>query len=317
MGELRATLLILTVVIAATVATVAPLGAATADNLHNGSVSPSTVDEGTTPDHTISFDVDDVSKDGSTDIFYVEFPNEATLSPNGVTVTNRTDGSAISISSSVEAVDGPDGDGVQDTLRFAIEPDGQGRVDLSVDISTSVTWPEVDGDQTYRLKAQVEDSNGSNIGMTSFASVTVEDTDTSTATPTATETATATPTETATATPTQTSDGDTQTETSTPTTTETPTATQTDSPTPTATETSSPTATEMPTTTETESPTPTETESSMATGTETPMATGMETPTSTETETGSTPGFGPIGAALAVVVGLLAYWRREWPRSRE
>jgi len=309
MGELRATLLILTVVIAATVATVAPLGAATADNLHNGSVSPSTVDEGTTPDHTISFDVDDVSRDGSTDIFYVEFPNEATLSPNGVTVTNRTDGSAISISSSVEAVDGPDGDGVQDTLRFAIEPDGQGRVDLSVDISTSVTWPEVDGDQTYRLKAQVEDSNGSNIGMTSFASVTVEDTDTSTATPTATETATATPTETATATPTQTSDGDTQTETSTPTATGTPT--------PTATETSSPTATEMPTTTETESSMATETETPTTTGTETPMATGMETPTSTETETGSTPGFGPIGAALAVVVGLLAYWRGEWPRSRE
>ena len=148
----------------------------TAENLDAGTVSPSTVNESTTVDHTASFNVDSVSKDGGTDTFYVEFPNAANVSVNSATVTNRSDGSSVSISSSAELVDGPDEDAVKDTVAFAVSPSGSAEsVDVNVTVSATVEWPAVDADDEYALAASVEDSSLANVGPTEFATVTVED----------------------------------------------------------------------------------------------------------------------------------------------
>lgn len=177
------------------------IAVATVENLHGGDVSPGTVEEDTKVQHIATFEVDAVSKDGGTDEFFVQFPDGVTLQPNYVEAYNRSDASAVSITSSVSVVDGPDGDGVKDSLTFAVSPDGEGTVDVRVKVDTYVTWPMVDGTVTEPLKAEVQDSDGSTVSG-QFASVTIEDG--GTPTPTATTTPTASPTPTATPTPTST-----------------------------------------------------------------------------------------------------------------
>ncbi|NHN40783.1 hypothetical protein G9C85_03920 [Halorubellus sp. JP-L1] len=180
-----------------------------AENVHDGTVSPDAVEGSTTVDHTASFHVDDVSKDGGTDRFYVEFPNDANLSVNGATVTNRSDGSSVAISSSAEVVDGPDEDGVMDTVAFAVSPSGSGKsVDVNATVSVTVEWPAVDADRSMALHAAVEDSSLANVERTQFASVTVEAVDDTTEATTTEATATTAPTTTeATATTAPTTDG--------------------------------------------------------------------------------------------------------------
>lgn len=178
-----------------------------ANSLQNGSADPASVNETRTVTHTFSFETNNVSRDGNTDRFFVAFPDRiaGNLSPNTVSVNNRSDGSAISISSSKEIVDGPDKDGIKETITFAISPDGGGSVNVSVTVNTDVTWPDVDGDTAMPIEASVIDSKSPNIGLTQFATVTVKDLDdASTPTDSPTPTDTPTPTETATETPTPT-----------------------------------------------------------------------------------------------------------------
>lgn len=146
-----------------------------ADGVAEGSVSPATVEAGATVDHTATVVVENVSADGDEDVLYVAFPDDADVSPNGVSVENADTGDTVGVSSSPELVDGPDGDGVADTVRFAVQPDGGGAVDLRVNVSASVGWPAAAGDAEYPLRLVANDSDGTSVGPTTFATVVAED----------------------------------------------------------------------------------------------------------------------------------------------
>ena len=161
---------------------------AAAQNLHAGSVSPGGVDEGETVKHTVTYQVTNVSNDGNTDELFLEFPNEVNASVNALSsfsgdVTNTETGASVSVSSSPTLVDGPDGDGVKETVRIAVQPSGQlESVDLTVSFRGYATWPTVDGDTTYPIDAAVIDSKYSDVGPSQVTSVTVRNTDDTTST---------------------------------------------------------------------------------------------------------------------------------------
>ena len=153
-------------------------GAGDAGDLGGASaIDPGTVTEGnTTGNHVLTFSVENVSKDGNSDRIMVTVPNalaEAGLSANGATVENASSGQGVSISSSASLVDGPDGDGVQDTVSLAVSPSGGGAVTLNVQVDVSTTAPAVESEQQYGVTATVQDSDNSTAGPTEFATLTV------------------------------------------------------------------------------------------------------------------------------------------------
>jgi PGF-CTERM protein len=144
--------------------------------LTGGSVDPSTVNESTTVSHLATLNFDNVSKDGNSDVFQVVFPNAVggeNLSANSAEVTNVSDG--VSITSSIEKVDGPDDDGVMDTLEFAVSPDGGGVVDVRANVSVDVTWPAVAENTTDTIQVAAQDSSTGSVELQDAASVTIID----------------------------------------------------------------------------------------------------------------------------------------------
>jgi len=146
--------------------------------LAGGSATPDTVDESTTVSHDIGAVFENVSQDGTTDRFYFTFPDAlaGNFSANSGNATSLADGSSVSISSSIGTVDGPDADGVMDTLTFAVSPDATGVVDVMANASVDITWPAVDANTTYTIQAAAEDSSTGNVSPTDIADVTVVDT---------------------------------------------------------------------------------------------------------------------------------------------
>jgi surface glycoprotein (TIGR04207 family) len=143
----------------------------------NAAVDPASVTEGTTTDnHLITFTATDVSADGGTDTVNVTFDNAAAsgLSVNGVTAETPGDNS-VSITSSPNLVDGPDGDGVDDTIQFAISPDDGGTVDVEFEVDVTTQAPQVNSDTTVDIDATISDSDGSS--ATNTFTLTVIDTD--------------------------------------------------------------------------------------------------------------------------------------------
>jgi surface glycoprotein (TIGR04207 family) len=141
----------------------------------NAPVDPSSVTEGTTTNnHLIRFTATDISGDGNTDTVNVTFGDAAAsgLSVNGVTAETPGDNS-VSVTSSPNIVDGPDADGVDDTVQFAVSPDTATDVEFEVDVTTVA--PQVSGDTDVDITAQVSDSDGSTAENT--FTLTVVDTD--------------------------------------------------------------------------------------------------------------------------------------------
>ncbi|SDX91212.1 hypothetical protein [Halopenitus persicus] len=133
----------------------------------DGTVDPASVDPGETVNNqVVTVTLANVSADGDTDTHYVAFPNELAdgLSVNGASVN----GSA-SIAQSAELVDGRDGDGVDDTVRFQTDVDGGGTVDLNTTVDVSVDYP--DAETSYGIDATVEDSSGGDAGPREVATV--------------------------------------------------------------------------------------------------------------------------------------------------
>lgn len=289
--------------------------ASSAESLGGGSADPATVNETAKVEHTFGYLVENVSKDGNTDRLFLVFPDgvnesDGDLSSFGGNATNAETGASVSISSSAEIVDGPDGDGIKETVTVAVQPEGeQASVDLIVNFTGAVTWPAVDADTGFPVEGAVTDSKYADIAPTTAVMMTVRDTDvSSTPTPTPTETATSTPAATATSTPTETA-----TEEPTATDTLTPTDTRTMTPTDAVAPTESPTpadrtrtGTRSPTATPTASPTPVGT-----TGSPTErVRTRTDEPTATGTATPGQPGFG-VAVALAAVLAAVALAARR------
>lgn len=178
-----------------------------AENVYDGSADPSVVDETTKQKHTFKYTVDNVSNDGSSDLLYLTFPDRINQSTNDLSsfsgnVTNANTGESVSISSSPSIVDGPDGDGVKDTVQIGIQPEGERKsIDVVVRFTGYVTWPNVSTTTDLPVKAAVTDSKYADVPPTTFTAVTVEDEDaggSTTTTETTTESTTKTTSETTT-----------------------------------------------------------------------------------------------------------------------
>jgi PKD repeat protein len=145
-------------------------------SLKSGSMAPRRVNESVTGSHDVSAVFENVSRDGNTDAFAITFPDAVAggnLSANSATVTDPGTDEEISITSSLSKVDGPDQDGIRDTLRFAVSPDGGGTVDVAANVSVDVTWPGVDANTTYTVQASAEDSATGNVSLTPVANAAV------------------------------------------------------------------------------------------------------------------------------------------------
>ena len=206
------------------------------------SLTNAEVESGQTVSHTLEYQADGVSADGATDTLYVQFPDAyaGNLSFSTVSFVNRSSGATVSVSSSTSVVDGPDGDGVRETLRTGISNDaGYQTDDISATYEFSLTHPSVEETTSYDVTVIAQDSSTPSAETTATDAITVvaSDSSTATATPTPVDdstfdvtTATATATETddsmdstatATATPTESESMATDTATETPEPTET------------------------------------------------------------------------------------------------
>ncbi|MGZ0745811.1 hypothetical protein [Haloparvum sp. AD34] len=142
--------------------------------IDSASVDPSTVAPGeTVSNQIVQFSVSNVSGDGVSDTHYVTFPDALAgrLSPNSATVVSGP----ASIVSSIELVDGPDGDGEMDTLTFATNDDSGSVSDLVLEVDTTVEYPDASSGTQYGIDIRVDDSDSTDAFSDDAAVVTVED----------------------------------------------------------------------------------------------------------------------------------------------
>jgi len=135
-------------------------------NITDGSASPTEVQPGTTVDNqNVSYTVTNLSQDGDTDVHYVEFPDALA---SGLSI-NSADSNATSITSSANLVDGFDGDGTDDTVKFATSGDGGGGIDATLSTDISVTYPSTN--DTYAIDVRTVDSDGEVVTRTGVTSI--------------------------------------------------------------------------------------------------------------------------------------------------
>lgn len=160
----------------------------------------SDVEAGQTSTHTLSYEADDVSADGTTDVVFVQFPDvyAGNLSFSTVSVSNRTSGATVPVSSSTSVVDGPDDDGVQETLRTGINHDANYATDdINATYEFSLSHPPVEETTSYDVTVVARDSMTERNEVTATDAITVVAGDAGTATATASPTRTDTAVETA------------------------------------------------------------------------------------------------------------------------
>jgi MYXO-CTERM domain-containing protein len=150
-----------------------------ADGIRDGEVRPDAVDEENKTKHNFGYVVPGVSNDGGSNTLLLILPGGVTsdeLSSFSGNVTDEDTRESISISSSPSIVDGPDGDGVHETVTIGVQPEGeQASRDLIVNFTGYVKWPDVAGTTDLAVKAAVTDSGGSDVAPTEFVTVTVRD----------------------------------------------------------------------------------------------------------------------------------------------
>lgn len=144
--------------------------------IRNVSVDPSTVSPGEKVSHqTVQFTATAVSADGNRDVYYVEFPNTLSggLSANDAVVKSGS----TSVTSGPSLVDGQDGDGTDETLKFATNDGSGGTSNLTLAVDATVEYPADATDGTeFGIDLAVEDSDASDASQTDATTVTVQDT---------------------------------------------------------------------------------------------------------------------------------------------
>jgi PGF-CTERM protein len=139
-------------------------------------LTDSEVSAGSTVDHTLAVEADEISADGSPDVVYVTLPNTyaGNVSFSTVAFQNRTSGETVPISSSTSVVDGLDDDGVQETLRTEISHDASYETDeLNATYQFSLTHPSVTEETSYPVTFSVADSSTGNGETTAMDAITV------------------------------------------------------------------------------------------------------------------------------------------------
>jgi hypothetical protein len=156
--------------------------AAAAENVHDGVAEPDTVvGDGEAVEQRLGFAVDEVANEGDSVVLSVTLADDVAGEPlDGFSgeVQDADTGESVQVGSSAEVVDGPDADGLQDTVRIGVQPEGERATrNLSVNVTGDVAWPEVDEPRELPVRATVADADGPSVALERFATVTVEPAD--------------------------------------------------------------------------------------------------------------------------------------------
>jgi surface glycoprotein (TIGR04207 family) len=142
-------------------------------NAESSSILDSAVQTGTSVTHEIDLQLSGVSKDGNSDVVYIEVPNEVAQADN-FDVSSSPSSEQSSSTSSSNIVSGSDGDQVDDTIKFDISSGGGDTYAPLIELSVNTQYTTSDTDFPYDVR--VEDSDGDTLDYTTFATVTTDDT---------------------------------------------------------------------------------------------------------------------------------------------
>jgi PGF-CTERM protein len=155
---------------------VATAGVAAVSGITVTQLTSDEVESGQSATHTLSFEADGVSADGAADTIYVELPNTYAdnMSFSTVSFVNRSSGETVPVSSSTNIVDGPDGDGVRETLRTKISHDADYPTDdVNATYEFGLSHPSVAETTQYDVSIEIVDSETGNTSTTVEDAITV------------------------------------------------------------------------------------------------------------------------------------------------
>ncbi|WP_180271684.1 beta strand repeat-containing protein [Halorubrum persicum] len=140
----------------------ASAGANVSGNVQEAPVSPASIDEGQQQTVTFAATFTGQTGNGDTDTVNLTFSDEfaGQLSENSETAEFAGDDSAISDTSSITTVDGPDQDGNLDTVQAQYDPTSDGNVE--VQFVVGITAPNVASTTTYNPEFSYADSDDTN-----------------------------------------------------------------------------------------------------------------------------------------------------------
>ena len=181
------------VLVAALLVAAIPAGAVSGTAITT--VNKSEAESGATVSHTVVVEAVNVTADGATDTAYLVLPDvyAGNISPSSVVPRNET--TRLPLMSAPTVADGPDDDGVSETIRAELNNDlGNEQEEIAVTYEISLTHPSVTETTSYDLRIVIEDSKTPRGEATASDAITVTARDDRTATP-ATESASSTATD--------------------------------------------------------------------------------------------------------------------------
>jgi hypothetical protein len=138
--------------------------------ISNVSLTPTAVDANTTNDHTLTFDVSNVSNDGSGDVLTLTFP-DGTLVSSGSASAVDSNGDAVGLEPGTI-----EGDTTNVTFLPTENPNFASSPDLTVTVDNiTVSAPDVDNQTTADIQVEWEDSSNGTANVT--ATLTIEPVD--------------------------------------------------------------------------------------------------------------------------------------------
>jgi len=135
------------------------------------------VESGQSATHTLSFEADGISADGTADTVYIEFPDTYAdnMSFSSVSFVNRSSDATVPVSSSTNIVDGPDGDGVRETFRTRVSHDADYATDdITATYDFGLSHPSVMETTQYDISIEIVDSETGNASTTVQDAITVQ-----------------------------------------------------------------------------------------------------------------------------------------------
>lgn len=151
--------------------------AAAVTGLSVAQLTNSEVESGQSASHTLSLEADEISADGAMDTLYIQLPDEyaGNISFSSAAVVNRSSGATVPISSSTNIVDGPDGDGLRETIETGINKDADYQMDdINATYQFGLSHPPVTETTTYDVMLMVVDSETGNATTTAEGAITVQ-----------------------------------------------------------------------------------------------------------------------------------------------
>ena len=151
--------------------------AAAVSGLSVAQLTNSEVESGQSASHTLSVEANEISADGAMDTVYIQLPDEyaGNISFSSAAVVNRSSGATVPISSSTNIVDGPDGDGLRETIETGISKDADYQTDnINATYQFGLSHPPVMETTSYDVTLMLVDSETGNATTTVEDAITVQ-----------------------------------------------------------------------------------------------------------------------------------------------